>query len=288
MYDPFSNIQPENYTEVHGDFQRFNDSIATAVKLSGRGILHPKDVIHSWRTGPLQVTYRSLVSMLHEKKLKNPVSNLKMNYEKRSFFEVARYSFGQVGQLIYKYESDKSKKQNHKISNLIACQCLHSKEDLFAKDQCNRAVLIRPVKIINKDNTSFGTCIYEKSEAKNDTLLPCYSELLRVDKYVDSYRAPKLLQDSEIADIHYSYKSNLNKGKNWEVRSIRPWEWQCSEEDVEKIKEVPLQNILNQSQIEVNDEEDIEKNGTSERLNQVKRTHLASKIAKGIKTNPLF
>lgn len=248
----YNDIYNDIYNETHDDTLRFNDSIASSLKLSGHGVLDKYSVISSGDSGPLQLLYKYIL----RHKASEPWKHLDFIRKNRyKHIEIAPYSFGTVGRLTYNFSSFYTKSKGSKTQTLIACQCLNNIEDEKALDQCNQAILIRPVLIKNNDESTSSTCIYEKiNTSRGEKYSPCYSELLRTNvSSMNGFRAPSNVLNSSQVKLSYTYFSkDENHNHWWKEKTVRPWIWSCTENEIKKIKKVSLKDLLKETQDEAN------------------------------------
>lgn len=243
------NVKDRNGTsitmETNNDFERLNDAVASSLKLSGHGMLQNGDVIHSYRTGPLQILFQYLIAEMEKKENKTRFKSIWEFfdvYKQEELEELAPQSFGQVGRLQYKFKSENKNAYGFKVQNLIACQCLQNVIDNDAHDQCNDAVQIKPVVLVN-GNISKRTCIYEKNLNRKNGFTPCFTELLRSGKVEHKpFKAPVNQTPSSFINLEFSYSSQFSN-HGWTTQTVRPWEWQCRENELENVTKIYLSDI---------------------------------------------
>ncbi|CAN8068271.1 unnamed protein product [Agarophyton chilense] len=208
---------------------RLRDAVGTAVQTWGFGPGRKHDIRHALASGPMPFVFRDTISAFSQPQCQQLGQQC----------ELASHGFGTVGVVRYQFLGQRENIAGTSIQVQTACRCMG--------DDCNKAVLMRPVNITerNEDGTIHLTgkksCIYQVFEGK---FTDCHSETLRMQR--------KERVDHTINGLFIFEVDAMQHGHgSWTAVGHRGWDYSCVEEDFYSLPTVNMSSMVNNISSEI-------------------------------------
>lgn len=210
---------------VSNPFQRYRDTIGTAMDPAGRGALRTNAVFHSDRSAAVSAEYRNAFISLFSKD--------SCQFDDENKCEVAVNGIGTVGEVQYTFNIPGKNVRGRSTQVMVACRC--------ASRDCSQAVLMRPVNVLQNASKEGDpaevvgrTCIYRQSK-RTRYLDDCHREVLRTT--TRPINAEPYYPDATQVNSIFNYKV---PEVAWSATGQRGWTYSVTADELDAMPTVNL------------------------------------------------